>query len=194
MVDIATLKPHPANPNTHPEKQIDLLAKIIHHQGWRSPITISNRSGFIVRGHARRLAALKLSIKNVPIDYQDYTTEQDELADLVADNKITELSEFDFSIAADLLSDNFSDGKFDIELTGFEDEEIKRITEFIPDVADIDDLLNDLDINNAIEKPIWAVIRGGHDKIAIVEKALEILESEGIKVDRSYDKKTMEAS
>ncbi|WP_282442293.1 hypothetical protein [Pelotomaculum terephthalicicum] len=34
---------------THPDKQIQLLAKIIKNQGWRAPITVSNRSGFIIR-------------------------------------------------------------------------------------------------------------------------------------------------
>jgi hypothetical protein len=50
MEDIASLVPHPQNPNKHPDKQIALLAKIIRHSGWRSPIVISKRSGFIVSG------------------------------------------------------------------------------------------------------------------------------------------------
>ena len=53
LVDITTLVPNPRNPNRHPDKQIELLAKIIQNQGWRAPITVSTRSGFIVRGHGR---------------------------------------------------------------------------------------------------------------------------------------------
>ena len=34
-----------------------MLAHIIAEQGWRAPITVSRRSGYIVRGHARRLAS-----------------------------------------------------------------------------------------------------------------------------------------
>jgi hypothetical protein len=44
---------NPRNPNVHPERQIELLAKIISAQGWRAPITVSTRSGFVVRGHGR---------------------------------------------------------------------------------------------------------------------------------------------
>lgn len=193
IVDLRILKPHPANPNTHPEKQVKLLAKIIHRQGWRAPITVSNRSGFIVRGHARRLAARKLGLKKVPVDYQDYSSETDELADLVADNKIAELSELDFTKTADLFAEQFNDGQFDTDLTAFDEEEIREMAEFTPKVADIDELLQELDVDGAIDNPLWAVVRVGAEKKGILEKALALLESEGIKVKRSYDKSSMEA-
>ena len=51
VVDINDLKENPRNPNTHPSVQIDLLAQIIKKTGWRAPITVSNLSGFIVKGH-----------------------------------------------------------------------------------------------------------------------------------------------
>lgn len=53
LADITTLVPNSRNPNQHPQKQIELLAKIIKNQGWRAPITVSNRSGFVVRGHGQ---------------------------------------------------------------------------------------------------------------------------------------------
>ena len=63
---------HPKNPNEHSEEQIRLLAKIIDHQGFRNPIVVSKRSGFIVAGHARLKAALSLQLKEVPVDLQDF--------------------------------------------------------------------------------------------------------------------------
>ena len=53
MVSLKKLVPNSRNPNKHPKKQIAMLAKIIEMQGWRAPITVSNRSGLIVRGHGR---------------------------------------------------------------------------------------------------------------------------------------------
>jgi hypothetical protein len=53
LADITTLVPNLRNPKQHPSKQIELLAKIIKNQGWRGPITVSTRSGFVVRGHGR---------------------------------------------------------------------------------------------------------------------------------------------
>ena len=66
------LKPNPQNPNTHTEKQLGLLGKIIQEQGWRSPITVSKRSGYIVKGHGRLEAAFLINSEMVPVEYQDY--------------------------------------------------------------------------------------------------------------------------
>lgn len=62
LADITTLIQNPKNPNTHPQKQIELLVKIIKNQGWRAPITVSSRSGFVVRGHGRLMAAQLLGV------------------------------------------------------------------------------------------------------------------------------------
>ena len=95
LVDLHKLQPNPKNANNHPEKQIELLAKIIDYQGQRSPIVVSNRSGFITKGHGRLLAIQKLGWKQAAVDYQDYENEAQEFADLIADNKIAELAEHD---------------------------------------------------------------------------------------------------
>jgi ParB-like chromosome segregation protein Spo0J len=58
LADPATLQPNPVNPNQHSAHQIQLLASIIQEQDWRNPVTASNRSGLIVRGHGRLHAAL----------------------------------------------------------------------------------------------------------------------------------------
>jgi DNA modification methylase len=126
LIDITTLVPNPRNPNQHPQKQIELLAKIIKNQGWRSPITVSTRSGFIVRGHGRLLAAQLLGMGQVPVDRQDYATEAEEWADLIADNRIAELAEIDNDMLASLLSE-INIGEFDASLTGFSDKQIDNL-------------------------------------------------------------------
>lgn len=85
MVLIGDVKPHPKNPNTHPDEQVELLAKIISDTGWRSPIVVSKRSGYVVKGHGRLAAAKHAGFDRVPVDLQDYDSEEQELADLVAD-------------------------------------------------------------------------------------------------------------
>lgn len=66
LKSIAEVVPNPRNPNTHPEKQVKLLAKIIEAHGWRAPITVSKRSGFVIRGHGRLAAAQLLGCETVP--------------------------------------------------------------------------------------------------------------------------------
>ena len=120
LADVTSLIPNPRNPNKHSDKQVALLAKVIRHQGWRAPITISKRSGFIVTGHGRLAAALLLQVEQVPIDEQDFATEADEWAHLVADNRLAELADADRSMIADLLKGLDEEGEVDMDVTGFD--------------------------------------------------------------------------
>ena len=122
VADVASLVPNPRNPNRHPDAQIDLLARIIAQQGWRAPITVSNRSGFIVRGHGRLLAALKAGWREAPIDRQDYPNEAAEWADLIADNRLAELAESDSEALLELLRATEAEGL--LALTGYDDESV----------------------------------------------------------------------
>jgi DNA modification methylase len=125
LSDPALLVPNPRNPNQHPKRQIELLAKIIETQGWRAPVTVSNRSGFVVRGHGRLQAALLLGCQ-VPVDRQDYASEAEEWADLIADNRIAELAEIDGEELAKLLHD--LDGlDLDMDLTGYTDKQVDNL-------------------------------------------------------------------
>jgi ParB-like chromosome segregation protein Spo0J len=128
LADVTTLVANPRNPNKHSDKQVALLAKVIQHQGWRSPITISKRSGFVVTGHGRLAAALLLQVEFVPIDEQDFATEADEWAHLVADNRLAELADADRGMIADLLGELDATG-LDMDLTGFDMEALKELME-----------------------------------------------------------------
>lgn len=139
MVDVDLLVPHPLNPNKHGEKQIEMLAKIMKHQGWRHPITVSKRSGFIVAGHGRLMAAKKLGWTSAPIDRQEFETEADEYAHLIADNKIAELADHD---DAKMFEDLKAFPDLDLDLLGIPDLEIPAV-ELIPqcDPDDVPDAL-----------------------------------------------------
>lgn len=126
QVDTVSLVPNPRNPNKHPARQIELLAKIIKHTGWRNPIVVSNRSGFIVKGHARLEAAKLLGETQVPVDYQDYPNEAMEWADMVADNRIAELAEPSLPELKDILQE-LDTGDFDMDLTGFDSKALEEL-------------------------------------------------------------------
>jgi len=127
LVDTDTLIGNPANPNRHPDEQIRLLAKIIATQGWRAPITVSTRSGFIVRGHGRLMAAKAAGLTECPVDYQGYENDAAEWADLIADNRLAELAEIDRPALKDLLESLDVGPEFDAELCGFTTEALEAL-------------------------------------------------------------------
>jgi len=137
VVATDSLIENPRNPNRHPEDQIIALAKIIRHQGWRNPIVVSRRSGFVVKGHGRLLAARMLGLEEVPVDYQDYENEAAEWADMVADNKIAELSNMDEEELNAIIRE--LDGQIDLELTGFQTSEINNILSQIEEMNEVPD-------------------------------------------------------
>lgn len=136
MVPLLKLIPNPRNPNMHPTKQIELLAKIIAIQGWRAPITVSKRSGFIVRGHGRYAAAKILELDTVPVDHQDYESEAAEWADLVADNRISELSQMDRVLLREVLGE-IDTGNIDMDITGFDEGALEILMTWTPDDSNL---------------------------------------------------------
>lgn len=143
IVALEKLIPNPKNPNQHPDEQIKLLGRIIKATGWRQPITVSNRSGFIVKGHGRLLAARAAGLTEAPVDYQEYASEAEEYADLVADNRLAELSEIDNTMLADIFRDIDPD-EIPVELTGYTEKEIDDITAALAD--ELADDIKDADV------------------------------------------------
>lgn len=149
VVEVGQVKPNPRNPNTHPTDQIELLAKIIQAQGWRAPVTVSTRSGLVVRGHGRLMAAIHAGLSHVPVDYQHYDNEESEAADLLADNRIAELSEIDNKMLAELFAD-IDLNEIDADLTGFTTDEIDKLTAaFAYADADPDEFGEDFELSDA---------------------------------------------
>ena len=88
MVDVNSLIPHPKNCHEHPPEQIERLCKIIEYQGFRNPLTVQAGTNLIVTGHGRTMAAKKLGMKEVPVIYQEFESDEQLYAHLVADNAI----------------------------------------------------------------------------------------------------------
>lgn len=145
LVPVDDLKPNPRNPNTHPARQIELLAKNIRYFGFRHPITVSKLSGFIVAGHGRLLAAKELGMQIVPVDYQDFASENDEMAVLVADNRLAELASLDLNSLESIINDLKVEG-FDTLLTGFDEADLDSLLESVEAVdTDAEDPDEDLE-------------------------------------------------
>ncbi len=119
MVEVSKLRLHPKNRNKHPESQIERLAEILQYQGFRAPIRVSKLSGFVTGGHGRIAAAKLNGWEQVPVNYQEYASEEQEYADLVADNSIALWAELDLKgIGEDILQFG---PDWNIELLGIKD-------------------------------------------------------------------------
>lgn len=97
MVGVKFLKSHPKNRNKHPKEQLERLAEILKYQGWRYPVKVSKSSGFVTSGHGRIEAAKINGWKEVPVNFQDYDSEEQEYADVQADNAIASWAELDLA-------------------------------------------------------------------------------------------------
>ena len=65
-------------------------------------------------------------MEQVPVDYQDYASEAEEWADLIADNRLAELSTLDTGMLVDLIGD-MDTGEVPVELTGYSEEDLADI-------------------------------------------------------------------
>lgn len=128
LVKIDELLAHPKNPNTHPQNQIKLLAQNIRYHGWRHAIVVSKLSGYIVAGHGRLEAAKELGVSIVPVEYQNFASEDNELAVLVGDNRLAELSSLDTNSLQDIV-DQFKEDDFDTILAGYEPTDLETLFE-----------------------------------------------------------------
>lgn len=128
LMDLDSLKQkmNPKNRNIHSPEQIDKLAEILRYQGVRYPVKVSRRSGLITSGHGRLLACETNHSKfpsegwdKIPVSEQDYTDEDQEYADTIADNSIASWAELDLSGVNMDIGDLAPD--FDISLLGIKD-------------------------------------------------------------------------
>ena len=156
IVPLGRLRANPKNPNKHPQEQIEKLGKIIRGNGWRNPLTVSTRSGLIVKGHGRLMTAVLEEFKEVPVEYQNYESEEAELADLTADNRIAELAEMDRQMLADIFAD-IDTGAIDFELSGYTEKEYGELASALSEAVH-----NDLEDPDAvIEQPAEPVTKYG---------------------------------
>jgi|TARA_R110001606_G_C15360227_1_gene648437 ParB-like chromosome segregation protein Spo0J len=172
LTDISKVIANPRNPNKHSDKQINMLSKIIEFQGWRLPIVVSNRSGFIVRGHGRLMSARKLELDQVPVSFQDYESEAQEHADLIADNRIAELAELDRTELKDII-EQLDTGEMDLDFTGFDLESLNDLmSEFYVD--DFSEKNQEIDANELDEEMKLELLFSFEDYQRVIEKLNEL--------------------
>ena len=114
------------------DKAADAVANSIRDFGFKVPIVIDSNN-VIVTGHTRLKASQKLGLETVPCIVADDLTPEQVKAFRLADNKVTEISEWDFEkLEAELLELDYDMSQF-----GFEDFSIDEKENVIDDEAEI---------------------------------------------------------
>jgi hypothetical protein len=153
MRPLVSLVEHPRNPNTHPQTQLERLADVIRGNGWRQPITVSDLSGYIIKGHGRYQAAKLAGFSEVPVEVQHYENEAAELADMLADNRIAELSEMDMNALNATLQALQVEDPAAVELSGYTDDEWASIRAELDGIANEEDTEPDDTYTSKVERP-----------------------------------------
>ena len=113
--DLSELIPYDRNPRNN-EAAVGPVAESIRQFGFKCPIIIDGND-VIVAGHTRLLAAKKLGLDKVPCVVADDLTEEQIKAFRLADNKVSELAEWN----ADLLGEELKEiTDIDMSEFGFE--------------------------------------------------------------------------
>lgn len=131
------LTPYENNPRLN-DGAVDAVAKSIEEFGFKVPIVI-DKDGVIVAGHTRLKAAKQLQIDEVPCIIADDLSSEELKAFRLADNKVSELAEWDF----DKLDAELADIDFDMSDFGFDfntiDEENDKFDDADTEYHDIND-------------------------------------------------------
>lgn len=111
--NISEIKPYEKNPRKN-DNAVEYVANSIKEFGFKVPIVI-DKDGVIVAGHTRYKASKKLGLEKVPCIIADDLTPEQIKAYRLADNKVSEKSEWDFNLLQDELSEilNIDMGMFD---------------------------------------------------------------------------------
>ena len=114
--------------NKHSEEQIMRLCKIIEYQGWRNPLIVQKGTNLIVAGHGRLQAAKHLNMKEVPVTYQEFESEEQLYACIVSDNAIASWAELDLGMINMEIENLGPD--LDIDVLGIKDFVIEPLEKY----------------------------------------------------------------
>ena len=118
-LNIDELKPYENNSRTHSKAQIEKIAKSLKEFGWMSPVVV-DENYTIIAGHGRVLGAKEAGITDVPCLVVDDLTEDQKRAYVIADNKLSDESGWDYKKLELEIADLMKDKDFDIVTTGFD--------------------------------------------------------------------------
>ncbi len=148
------LLPYAANARTHSDDQVAQIAGSIAAFGFNVPCLVDER-GVLIAGHGRLLAARQLELETVPVIRLEHLSEAQARAFRLADNRIAENAGWDDELLGAEFQWLREEAEFDLDLTGFELDEIDRLFDGTEGPA------GKIDDDEASEPPEQPVTRPG---------------------------------
>lgn len=151
QVDINKLVPYCRNARTHSHEQIMQLRSSLREFGFVNPVIV-DKDYNIIAGHGRVQAALAEGMTEVPCVFVEHLTPAQRKAYILADNRLAQNAGWDEALLALELGE-LKDLGFDLELTGFDPNEIEKL--FAAEAGDAHD--DDFDLTAALDKAAFVL-------------------------------------
>tara|TARA_Y100001973_G_scaffold106791_1_gene187701 strand:+ start:6342 stop:7982 length:1641 start_codon:yes stop_codon:yes gene_type:complete len=159
---------------------VDRVAKSIESYGFASPI-VANYQNEILAGNTRFKAAKKLGLKTVPVRQINLTGDKARLY-RIADNKLSELAEWNEDLLRDQLFELHDDYTLELSDMGFSDDELNDLLndQLIEKETDPQEITDHDDFDNT--KPTTTRFKTGHIEVVGKQKiicgdCIEVLKS-----------------
>lgn len=146
VANIDDLIPYVNNARTHSEVQVNQIASSIKEFGFLNPVIVTG-DNTILCGHGRILAARKIGLKKIPCIKEEYLTEAQKKAYILADNKLALNAGWDNELLNIELSE-LEGMDFDLDLIGFSGEELSKIFDEGKETKE-----DEFDVDSELEKP-----------------------------------------
>ena len=146
-VDLATLRPDPANPRRIEASELDALERSIRAWGFVQPVLARRADRVVIGGHQRLVAARRLGLESVPVIWLDLGVEEARLLGLAL-NKIS--GAWDEPLLARLLAELQAGPSVDLTLSGFGAGEVKDLLRSL-ESRELRDRPEDFDLDEALD-------------------------------------------
>lgn len=161
------LVPYDRNAKKHEPAQVRKIAESIRQHGWTTRIVVEE-DGTIIAGHGRRLAALSLGLKTVPVAVLKGISKDQARALRLIDNKVQE-GGYDTDLLSQELRELVMD--LDVDMSKFFDD--RDLNFAIDDLGEIDlDFLSDdiaVEVQEQTERTQAEIQSADEDSIQLVK-------------------------
>lgn len=141
MWPVEALTPYRLNVKKHEKEQVTRIAESMSRFGWKGNPIIVDADGVIIAGHGRRLAAIEIGMKEVPVVVAKDLTPEQVRAYRLADNRVAQ-----GDIDNEMLKLELEEFDSDFLLKGiFDDKELSYMSADLGSINE-DAFVDDMDV------------------------------------------------